>query len=220
MRTTFLAIATPVAFLGLALPTFAEPAPSAPPAHTTALSQALLQAQVDKCLADGSITAQQVHAMADKELISTLDTCGKVAAASPPSAAKPTPAVEQQAAPPVANEPGARVARSRKVVAKPAVTAGVRARPQGDANLRAAPAPSRARLDAIGGQTSSVVAAKTQPSELGVSANGHFSNFWEPREGSQAAKVSASENGNTSLESRIRSAVREFVKRREASSSN
>src|SRR5688500_8136873 len=78
MRTTFLATATSVAFFGLTLPTFAadnaQPAPTAPPAPAAALSlsQALLQAQVDKCLADGSITAQQVHAMADKELIAAL----------------------------------------------------------------------------------------------------------------------------------------------------
>ena len=216
MRTTFLAIATSVAFLALALPTFAaddaQPGPAAPPAPAAALSQALLQAQVDKCLADGSITAQQVHAMADKELISALDTCSKVAATSPPSTAKSSPVVEQQAAAPAANEPGARVARSRKVVAKPAVTAGVRSRPKSDPNLRAAPL--RAGLDAIGGgeQTGSVVGTKTQPSEMGVSPNGHFSNFWESRERSQAAKLNLSENGNTSLTSRIRSAVREFTR--------
>jgi hypothetical protein len=224
MRTTFLATATSVAFFGLTLPTFAadnaQPAPTAPPAPAAALSlsQALLQAQVDKCLADGSITAQQVHAMADKELIAALDTCSKVAAVLSSAAAEPSPAVEQQAAPPV-NEPSVRVARSSKV-AKPKVAAGVPAQSKSDHNLR--PTPLRSRPNAISGdeQTGSVVNTKPQPSEFGVSPNGHFSNFWETGERSKVATADLSENGSTRLRSRIRSAVREFVKRQEASSSN
>lgn len=224
MRTNFLATATSVAFLGLAPPTFAaddaQPAPTAPPAPAAALSLsgALLQAQVDKCLADGSITAQQVHAMADKELIAALDTCSKVAAVSSPAVAAPSPAVEQQASPPV-NEPSVRVARSGKV-AKAKVTAGVPAQSKSDHNLR--PTPLRSRADAISDdeQTGSVVNTKPQPSEFGVSPNGHFSNFWETGERSKVATADLSENGSTRLTSRIRSTVREFVKRREASSSN
>lgn len=132
MKATFLATATSVALFGLTLPALAadeaSPPAAAPPLTATApaektLAETMLQAQLDKCLADGSISAVQVQTMTDEDLLKAIDECSKqAAAAAPPApAAAAAPAEVDEDPAPAVSRPRVRVSRERRVVSQPDV---------------------------------------------------------------------------------------------------
>jgi hypothetical protein len=97
MKKLFLVAVTTVGFAAPMFPAFA--ADAVQPATTTAtavaaptLAQTLMQAQLDKCLAAGTITMEQIQPMTDDQLVKALDDCSKLAsaAAAPQVVAQPT----------------------------------------------------------------------------------------------------------------------------------
>jgi hypothetical protein len=66
-----------VTAIGFAAPVF--------PALADTLSQSLMQAELDKCLANGTLTMEDVQGMTDDQLVSALDQCSKVSSSPSPS---------------------------------------------------------------------------------------------------------------------------------------
>lgn len=144
MRRILLATATSVAIVGLTLPTLAadavhptskmppivaadgtqlvtaSPLDATVPSSDPSQLQTQMQAQLDKCLADGSLTAEQVQAMSDTDLLAALNTCSQSAEVFPPVIADTGTSVA---------EPGlTEAAVATPVIAPPVVATGTSSR--------------------------------------------------------------------------------------------
>lgn len=106
MKKFLLATVATIGFAATAFPSIA----ATTPANTSSLSQALLQAQLEKCIANDILTLDQVKGMSDDELTKALDECTKVLAQAN------TPAPIVQAAPVVV--PAAPVFVDRPVISR------------------------------------------------------------------------------------------------------